>query len=272
MHTFNLNMHLSIRLWQWPNILAIDTALIAILWQLSLARVLNAEIDWAASAVLGLSVWLTYVADRLLDVRSREKAALFSLRHQFAKRYRQALWYVWCVLLAMNLLLATQLTVLQLKNGSLLLIFCLLYTASNQKLSRHFFPKEICVALIYAGGVIIFMPVAYPLGFFGVFALLCLLNCLMIGAREKVIDAKMRVHSVAPLVAERWLTPLALFGAGLAIWRGGELWLGLALSFGLLGLLHGLRNRISIEAFRVFADASLVLGALYALGLSESIG
>ena len=272
MHTFNFNMHPSIRLWQWPNILAIDTALIAILWQLSLARVLNTEIDWAASAVLGLSVWLTYVADRLLDVRSREKAALFSLRHQFAKRYRQALWYVWFVLLAINLLLATQLTVLQLKNGSLLLIFCLLYTASNQKLSRHFFPKEICVALIYAGGVIIFMPVACPLGFFGVFTLLCLLNCLMIGAREKVIDAKMRVHSVAPLVAERWLTPLALFGAGLAIWRGDELWLGLALSFGLLGLLHGLRNRISIEAFRVLADASLVLGALYALGFSQSIG
>ena len=272
MHTFNFNMHPSIRLWQWPNILAIDTALIAILWQLSLARVLNAEIDWAASAVLGLSVWLTYVADRLLDVRSREKAALFSLRHQFAKRYRQALWYVWFVLLAMNLLLATQLTVLQLKNGSLLLIFCLLYTASNQKLSRHFFPKEICVALIYAGGVIIFMPVACPLGFFGVFTLLCLLNCLMIGAREKVIDAKMRVHSVAPLVAERWLAPLALFGAGLAVWRGDELWLGLALSFGLLGLLHGLRNRISIEAFRVLADASLVLGALYVLGFSQSIG
>lgn len=271
MHTFNFNMHPSIRLWQWPNILAIDTALIAILWQLSLARVLNAEIDWVASAILGLSVWLTYVADRLFDVRSREKAVLFSLRHQFAKRYRQALWYVWYVLLAMNLLLATQLTVLQLKNGSLLLTFCLLYTASNQKLSRHFFPKEICVALIYAGGVIIFMPVAYPLGFFGVFALLCLLNCLMIGAREKVIDAKMRVHSVAPLVAERWLTLLALFGAGLAAWRGGELWLGLALSFGILGLLHSLRNRISIEAFRVLADASLILGALYALASSGSV-
>jgi hypothetical protein len=272
MHTFNFNMHPSIRPWQWPNILAIDTAIITILWQLSLARAMNTEIDWAASAVLGLSVWLTYVADRLLDVRSREKAALFSLRHQFAKRYRQALWYVWCVLLAMNLLLAMQLTVLQLKNGSLLLIFCLLYTASNQKLSRHFFPKEICVALIYAGGVIIFMPVAYPLSFFGVFALLCLLNCLMIGAREQVIDAKMRVYSIAPLVAERWLTLLALFGAGLAAWRGGELWLGLALSFGLLGLLHGLRNRISIEAFRVFADASLILGALYALGFSGIVG
>ena len=272
MHTVNFKMHPSIRLWQWPNILAIDTALVAILWQLSLVRALNTEIGWAASAVLGLSVWLTYVADRLFDVRSREKVALFSLRHQFAKRYRQALWYVWFVLLAMNLLLARQLTTIQLKNGCLLLIFCLLYTILNQKLSRHFFPKEICVALIYASGVIIFIPVAYPLGFFGVFALLCLLNCLMIGAREKVIDAKMHIHSIATLVAVRWLTPLALFSAGLAIWRGGELWLGLALSFGLLVLLHSLRNRISIEAFRVFVDASLALGALYALGFNGSLG
>ena len=271
MHTVNFKMDSSIRLWQWPNILAIDTALVAILWQLSLVKALNAEIGWAASAVLGLSVWLTYVADWLFDVRSRDKVLLFSLRHQFAKRYRQALWYVWFVMLAVNLLLATQLTVLQLKNGSLLLIFCLLYTASNQKLSRHFFPKEICVALIYAGGVIIFIPVAYPLGFFGVFALLCLLNCLMIGAREKVIDTKMHIHSIATLVAERWLTPLALFGAGLAIWRGCVLWLGLALSLGLLGLLHGLRKRISIENFRVLADACLVLGALYALGFNGSL-
>ena len=116
------------------------------------------------------------------------------------------------------------------------------------------------------------MPVAYPLGFFGVFALLCLLNCLMIGAREKVIDANMHVHSISTSVAKHWLTPLALFGAGLAIWRGGELRLGLALSLGLLGLLHGLRKRISMETFRVLADATLVLGALYALGITESVG
>ncbi|MEC8218990.1 MAG: hypothetical protein VX014_00030, partial [Verrucomicrobiota bacterium] len=84
MHTINFKMDPSIRLWQWPNILAVDTALAAILWQLGLVRALDTEIGWAASVVLGLSVWLTYVADRLFDVWSREKVALFSLRHQFA--------------------------------------------------------------------------------------------------------------------------------------------------------------------------------------------
>ena len=66
------------------------------------------------------------------------------------------------------------------------------------------------------------------------------------------------------------MTPLALLGAGLAIWRGGELWVGLAPNLGLLGLLgllHGLRKRISMETFRVLVDATLVLGALYPLYL-----
>ena len=267
---YNFNMSQSIQLWQWPNILAIDATLIASLWQLGLASVLDVEIGWAASWVLGLSVWLTYVADRLFDVRSREQVVLFSQRHQFAKKYRQTLWHVWFVLLALNLLLARQLTALQLKSGSLLLIFCLLYTLLNQKLSRHFFPKEICVDLIYASGVILFLPISYTTGFFWAFALLCLLNCLMIGAKEEVIDAKMRIHSITPLIAVGWLTPLALLGTGLAIWLGGELWLGLALSLGLLGLLHGLRSRISIENFRVLADASLILGALCTHSFTES--
>lgn len=262
-------MRLSIQLWHWPNILAIDAALIAILWQQGLASFLDIEISWAASGVLGLSVWLTYVADRLYDVRSRKQELLFSLRHKFAKQYYQTLWRAWFVLLAINLLLASQLTAIQLKNGSLLLILCLFYTILNQKLSRHFFPKEICVALIYASGVVIFMPIAYPLGFFGAFALMCLFNCLMVGAREKVIDAKMRIYSFASLVTGGWLTTLALLGAGLAVWRGGELWLGLALSLGLLGLLHGLGNRIGIETFRVLADASLVIGAIYTLSFTE---
>ena len=271
MHSLHFNMRPSIQVWQWPNILAIDAALVAVLWQLALARLLNIEIGWAASGVLGLSVWLSYIADRLYDVRSREEVLLFSLRHQFAKRYNQTLWYVWFLLLAMNLLLARQLTALQFQNGSLLLIFCLLYTVFNQKLSRRFFPKEICVALIYAGGVIIYLPVAYPIAFFGAFTLLCLLNCLMIGAREKVIDAQMQVYSVTAFVGEYWLTSLALLSAGLTIWGGDELWLGLAISFGLLGLVHGLRKRISVEAFRVLADTALLVGALSALGLASRL-
>jgi hypothetical protein len=254
-------MHPHPKIWQWPNVLALDAALIAPLWLFALECAHRVEIGWAAHVVLGFSVWLTYVADRLYDVRSRDASALLSLRHRFSKRYASQLWYVWFTVLGLDLLLATQLTCVQLKNGALLLAICLVYTWLNQKLSRRFFPKEVCVALIYAGGVSIFLPKLAPLGFVEAFAFLCLMNCLIIGAKEKHIDSKMRVHSVATLVAERWLTPLALIGAGLVIWGGGELWQELTVSFLLLGLLHRYRARIEIEVFRVLVDAALLVGA-----------
>ena len=158
---------------------------------------------------------------------------------------------------------------MQLKNGCLLLIFCLLYTTLNQKLSRHFSQGDLrsfdlCERRdnIHASSL--------PTRFLRSIRFIVPAQLLDDRSERKVIDAKMHLHSIATLVAERWLTLLALFGAGLAIWRGGELWLGLALSLGLLGLLHGLRKRISMETFRVLADASLVLGALYALGFNGS--
>ncbi|MGZ0657418.1 hypothetical protein ACWPKO_02770 [Coraliomargarita sp. W4R53] len=264
-------MNILPKIWQWPNVLALDAALIAALWLIALESAHCVEIGWGAHAVLGLSVWLTYIADRLYDVRSRDMSTLLSARHQFSKRYATQIWYVWFLILGANLLLATQLTDLQLKHGALLLAICLIYTLLNQKLSRRFFPKEICVALIYAGGVAVFLPKTVPAGFFETFACLCLLNCLIIGAKEKHIDSKMRVHSVATLVAERWLTPLALIGAGLAFWSGGELWLGLALSFGLLALLHGWRQRIETETFRVLVDAALLVTPLIAIGLESRL-
>ncbi|WPJ94726.1 hypothetical protein SH580_14925 [Coraliomargarita algicola] len=251
--------------WQCPNVLALDAALIAALWLIALERVHDLDIGWAAHAVLGLSVWLTYVADRLYDVKSRDAPALLSIRHRFSKRYASQLWRVWFVALGADLLLATQLTRMQLKHGALLLAICLIYTLLNQKLSRRFFPKEICVALIYAGGVAIFLPTPVSAGFFEAFAFLCLLNCLIIGAKEKHVDSKMRVHSIATLVAERWLSPLAWIGAGLVILSGVDLWQGLALSFALLGLLQHWRQRIDIETFRVLVDTALLVGGAVCL-------
>lgn len=255
-------MHKTIHSWQWPNLLAFDAALVAMLWQAALAMALGVSLAWPAYLVLGLSVWLTYVADRLFDVASQPEAALLSLRHRFSKRHARALWRIWFGVLAIDLLLATQLSGEQLEQGLLLLIFCLLYTWLNQKLSRRFFPKELCVALIYAGGIVVFIPTAVPFKFVACFAWLCLLNCLIIGAKEKSIDAELRVHSIAPLLAERWLGALAIVSLLAMFCLEGRLNGPLALCFGLLGGLHLVRSKISIENFRVLADAALVLGGM----------
>lgn len=251
------------RYWQWPNVLAIDAALIAVIWQISLANTLSIPpVGLAAHIVLGLSVWLTYSADRLFDVASRADSALLSARHRFSKRNARRLWRVWFVLLAADLLLATQLTSGQLKQGAFLLSVCLIYTLLNQKLSRRFFPKEICVALIYAGGVVVFLPEVLKIDFFIAFTGLCLLNCLIIGAKEREIDAEMHVHSIALKIADRWLMPTAWIAAGAVLWSGVELSYAMALSFGLLGALQSLRNRVDVETFRVLADAALLFAPI----------
>lgn len=260
--------HNPIKFWQWPNVLSLDAALIAALWLIALEMVHHFEVGWAAHAVLALSVWLTYLADRLYDVRSRDSETLLSLRHQFSKRHAWQLWCLWFAVLALDLLLATQLTPLQLQHGALLLGLCILYTLLNQKLSRRFFPKEVCVALIYAGGVAVFLPQAVPAGFFEAFAFLCLLNCLVIGAKEKHIDSKMNVRSVTSWITEHWLTPLACLGAAISYLGGVELRLGLVASFVMLALLHFWRKCIEIETFRVLVDSSLLIGAVLSLILA----
>jgi len=255
----------SVALWQWPNVLAIDAALIAVFWQAALAAAMDLPLSMVAHLVLGLSVWLTYTADRLFDVAQRDASTLFSARHRFVKRQHVRLWRIGALALIVNLVAATQLTGTQLKQGGGLLLFCLLYTFLNQKLSRRFFPKELCVALIYAAGVAILLPQPPPITFVALFSYLCLLNCLVIGKKESRVDAHLRVHSMAGKLRGTVLMPLIWLGALFAIFLTAPLKGALFASFVLLGLLHGLRARLTTEVFRVLADGVLLLGPLFAL-------
>ena len=61
-----------IKIWQWPNVLGLDAAAIAMAWMGVFAAYSEGNPpDAATYLVLGLSVWLTYLADRLLDVQNR---------------------------------------------------------------------------------------------------------------------------------------------------------------------------------------------------------
>lgn len=248
-----------IPLWQWPNVLALDAALIATLWQAALASNIGASLSMAAHLVLGCSVWLSYTADRLFDVAWRDSSALLSVRHRFAKHQRIALWRVWVAVFIANLITATQLSSVQLKQGSVLLVLCLLYTFLNQKFSRHFFPKELCVALIYTSGVAVLLPASPPLTFLGLFAYLCWLNCLVIAKKESTVDAHLRIRSMAGAIRDEHLTPLIALGALIAFFVGSPLTGALATSFVLLGLINAWRKRLPTEIFRVLADSVLLL-------------
>jgi len=245
---------------------ALDAVLIALCWQAVFASVSGQALSLSAFCVLGMSVWLTYTADRLFDVANRPLEQLRSLRHRFTKQNAKTLWKIWFGTLAINLGIAfTGLTTQQLFNGGLLLIFCLLYTLLNQILSHRFFPKELCVALIYAAGVVVFLHPARSLRFpFGVLALLCLINCLIISSKERPIDAAMKVRSIAQFFPR---LPLVLYACCLlgttfleVPWR-----LPFGASLTAIALVNYYQKRLTIESFRVLADTALVVGPILSL-------
>lgn len=257
---------LRIRIWQWPNLLSVDTALIALVWQAAFAATLGVQVSAAAQVVLGLSVWLTYMADRLFDVAKRPLEHLHAARHCFAKQHFCALWGVWCGALIANLTLAfIGLSTLELRNGAVLLALCLLYTTLNQALSRRFFPKEICVAIIYVGGVIVFLlPNASLWAPAGALTLLCLINCLLIGSKEQRIDAALKVRSLSRLPSPLIIALEVICALSLCILS--HAWaLPIGLSLGTLGIIHLQKKQLSIEVFRVLTDSALLIGPSVAL-------
>jgi len=252
-----------VQLWQWPNMLAVDAVLIALCWQTVFALAADRDINFTTSSVLGLSVWLTYTADRLFDTAKRPLNQLHSIRHRFAKRHAGTLWKFWCGALVVNIGIALiGLATHQLLHGLMLLGVCLLYTGLNQKLSGRFFPKELCVAVIYAAGVIVFLLPASDIWLpAGLLMLLCLINCLIIGESEKVIDTAMGVRSIARFTSR---LPLILYVICLMMLRFLESpWIPpFVLSMAALMLIHLLRKKVSTETFRIFADAALIVGPL----------
>ncbi|NQY32980.1 MAG: hypothetical protein HRT56_07395 [Coraliomargarita sp.] len=263
-----MSISANIRPWQLPNILGLDAALIAIAWQAIAAHSVGHTANFAEPLVLGLSVWLTYLADRLFDARKRSVADLLSRRHQFAKQHASTLWKIWWITLTANVALAfLALDAAQLKYGFILLAICLTYTALNQKLSKHFFPKELCVALIFAGGVLVFQTGAHSHALLFNLSALYLLNCLVISKNEQDVDTALRVHSLAQARLPTLAITLSLYLLSCAMLAATHLTLASASASSATALLiiKALRKSQSAERFRVLCDTALFTGpAIYA--------
>ena len=248
-----------IQFWRWPNILGVDAAFIAVAWLGAYANVIEKRLTVSAYLVLFLSVWLTYAADRLFDVRKLRIDHQLTSRHRWTQRHSHKLWKIWWFLLALNLALATQLQKEQLSMGIVLLVATLAYTALNQTLSRRFFPKEVFVAVIFAGGIVVFLPGQVDCLFFSALTGLCLLNCLSIGLKEAKIDQYFGQKSAVLFITSARLRIATLIG--FLICGVIQFPLHSAIAIGLLGLgtLQLLDRRIKIESYRVLADAILLI-------------
>jgi RsiW-degrading membrane proteinase PrsW (M82 family) len=263
--------------WQWLTILSLDAPVVAVLWQWLLARVAGATVGWHHEFILGLSIWLAYAADRWIEGWRLAPAQIRTQRHHFYQRWRWPLCVVWGVALGADVTVSGHwLTRREFAAGSLLLLPVFAYLLSPQfvhRLSRWRAPKEICVALLFGGGVAVFLlaqPGSSPralAGPLGGFTLLCFANCALIAVWEQAVDQAhgqtsfalqfRRAHLFTHLLP--WLLALGAFGVA---WNArGPVRTALvctALSGALLGLLDLVQPSIGPRLARVLADIALM--------------
>ena len=247
----------------WPNLLSLDAPAVAVIWQLLLARSFHVQVPWPATVLLAACVWMIYVADRILDtVRTRPRTA----RHLFHRSHFRSLLACLglCASLALGLLL-TQVDARVWSAGipmtaAMLAYFALVHAAPRPW--QKYWPKELAVAILFALGTCLPVYAEAPsqgpamLPAVGLFASLCWINAVAIDRWER--------KQVAV-----WLVPLALTACGLALALSfsGHLWLygAAALAAASLAWLTRRRERISLDKWRVLADAVLAAPALSAL-------
>lgn len=264
--------------WQWFTILSLDATVVAVTWQALFGRVAGVHLVFAHRWILASSVWCAYSADRWIEGWRLTPERTLTQRHYFSVRWRWPVFVIWCAVITVDLLTA----LLKLKSsefnaGLLLLVPVLLYVFSHQFLHRHHpwrLPKEVCVATLMSGGVLVFLlaqpqvdqPRLIALG--AGFAVLCFVNCALISVWEREIDESQDQDSLArqSLRVTRfarvlpWLVSISAFFYAFAEPTG---WTQRALlcigsSAGLLGGVDRLEPKIGRQLARVLSDAVLL--------------
>lgn len=250
------------RIWLWPNLLSLDAPLVAVLWQILFARCFGAPLDGVAVALLLLTVWLIYVADRTLDAW---KGDCRSPRHEFYRRHWRNLLPVWLAALG----LAAWLAVERLPSGifvrgaallaAVVVYFVLIHVGRQHFRSRQGrWPKEAVVGVLFALGasLVAWGQVKAPadVATIVLFSGLCWMNCVAIEKWEA------GQPEWSPRAAALWLAGIAgvLLYAHRPVLGGAEF-----VSAAAFVLLGRVRPRLSANAVRVLADVALLSPVLF---------
>ncbi len=195
--------------WQWLTVLSLDAPLVAVVWQLALARVAGVVLRGHHTFILGASVWLAYAVDRWIEGWRVAPAQVRTQRHWFYQRWRWPTAVLWVLVLVTALGMSfTLLTRAELSAGLLLLGPVLVYLLSHQFIHRtHNWraPKEICVAALFTIGVACFPVANNPAVLaelapvLALFALLCFADCALISLWEDEVD---RMHGQTSLALQ----------------------------------------------------------------------
>lgn len=148
-----------IALYRKINLLSIDVALGAVACSVFLARAFHTAVAIDPFIVLGITVWIIYTVDHLIDGHQADQHKL-SPRHLFHRRHSLSLSIVVIVAMIINIILVVGLNRLVIVAGAIVLAMVILYFLIQSRV-RGF--KEFLCGLLYVAGILIIPLTGYQL-------------------------------------------------------------------------------------------------------------
>ena len=263
-------------LWLWPNLLSLDAPLVAVLWQGFLAYRYALPLSLAGRLVLGLTVWVIYLLDRLLDAR-RPPANATSVepaRHRFYRRHKKLMASLLLgVACADAFIAALWLRPAVLRGGLIPFSGVLIYLAAFHGTNQSFkLPKEIAAAILFTAGTFLTAWTAIPCPSLAwpavAFFMLCLANIIAIEAWEwrELHPPPFDRQAIHPIT--RWLARTYLYWVPVAVilcaTAGRNEWYtSIAVSAAACAVLFWCGRRLSLDARRALVDGVLLSPLLF---------
>jgi hypothetical protein len=266
--------------------LSLDAPTVAVLWAWGFAHALKVGVSVSTIAVLGIGAWMIYVADRLLDARGGDDAALRE-RHFFHARHRSSFGVV---LGAAGFALAWLIAVMpaQARRDDIVVFAAsMLYFAAAHLSAVRFrrgFAREVAVGVLFASAAAVPAWSAEPVrGTLPIpvilFAGLCSLNCVAIETWERPEGAgKLSISVIAVGLATAALGAMLSTLSRYSAQARGEIHLAEAVLVSALLLLaldaryrkvmrEATPERVArfLLALRIAADAALLTPLLFVL-------
>lgn len=235
-----------VRVYRLLNLLSLDVAFGAALTALFFSKLLQAPVRYYGVIVLGLTVWIIYTVDRLMDVRQLNQPAI-SERHKFHQNNYKVLCMAVGLTMGLVCILAVFVRPSVLIGGLVLAPLIAVYLLLQKKLPI----KELAVAIMYSIGVLLpAWPGSWNLllqeaGMIAQLFFIALTNLLLFAWFEVDADRAMGQHSLAtrlgkPVVAQ-CIIILVWGGIGFSLvyawfynpagWITCSMWLCLAIIF-----------------------------------------
>jgi len=257
-----------VEVWLWPNVLTLQAPLVAVLWQVLLARSLHLRLNPFEPWALAMAVWLIYVADHLIDTAGPVAGAWEPPRKEFCRRH-------WSKFLGVSIAVGLTLADLMsrwfwtptVQAGWALALavagyFALIHVAPASW--RGGWPREVAVATVFSLGTFLAVwaedgrRLSHLLPAAVLFAMLCWTNCSVIETWE---------WEAMPNPAARWIGENLLLVSVTIAGLAGLLWVftlitreiaaATCLSGGGLALLALYRRRIPMRLVSPLADLAL---------------